>query len=205
MWSATGRGLSRGRCRGGQRMTAKEGRKTMVRSKLSGLMIGALVLVAVGTRGYAAETSVKAAAPITGEGRFYKIGDNQLLFMGYFQGNVEVEGQRGDLQGAGMVCPGLMEVDRTTRTQQGEGRCILATKGGEFLYARWACTGKPGEGCGGLFTITGGTGKFGKASGQSLFAMRSTVGEVVTTVPEKDVTATFTGQVLWEAMKYTAP
>ena len=152
-----------------------------------------------------AETSVNAAAPITGEGRFYKIGDNQLVFMGYFQGTVEVEGQRGDLQGAGMVCPGLIEVDRTDRTQQGEGRCILATKGGEFVYARWACTGKPGEGCGGLFTITGGTGKFGKASGLSLFWMRSTVGEVVTTVPEKDVTATFTGQVLWEAMKYTAP
>jgi hypothetical protein len=98
-------------------MTAKEGRKTMVRGKLSGLMICALVLVAVGARGYAAETTVKASAPIKGEGRFYKIGDNQLLFMGYFQGNVEVEGQRGDLHQAGFVCPGLMEVDRTTRTK----------------------------------------------------------------------------------------
>ena len=127
MWSAKGRGLSRGRWRGGQLMTAKEGRQTMWRRKLSGLMIGALVLVAVGARGYAAETTVKASAPIKGEGRFYKIGDNQLLFMGYFQGNVEVEGQRGDLHQAGLVCPGLMEVDRTARTQQGEGRCIIAT------------------------------------------------------------------------------
>jgi hypothetical protein len=177
----------------------------MVRGTLSGLMIGALVLVAVGGGGYAAETAVKAAAPIKGEGRFYKIGDNQLLFMGYFQGNVEVEGQRGDLHQAGMVCPGLMEVDRTDRTQEGEGRCIIATSGGDFLYARWACTGKAGEGCGGLFTITGGTGKFGKAAGQGLFAMRSTVAEAVTTVPEKDVTATFTGQALWEMLKYTTP
>jgi hypothetical protein len=205
MWSAKVRGLSRGRCRGGQLITAKEGRKTMWRGKLSGLMICALVLVAVGARGYAAETTVKASAPIKGEGRFYKIGDNQLVFMGYFQGNVEVEGQRGDLQGAGMVCPGLMEVDRTTRTQQGEGRCIIATSGGDSLYASWACSGKPGEGCGGLFTITGGTGKFSKASGLSLFWMRSTVAEAVTTVPEKDVTATFTGQALWEALKYTTP
>jgi hypothetical protein len=186
-------------------MTAKEGRKTMVRGKLSGLMICALVLVAVGARGYAAETTVKASAPIKGEGRFYKIGDNQLLFMGYFQGSVEVEGQRGDLHQAGFVCPGLMEVDRTARTQQGEGRCIIATSGGDSLYASWACTGKPGEGCGGLFTITGGTGKFSKASGLSLFWMRSTVAEAVTTVPEKDVTATFTGQVLWEVLKYTTP
>jgi hypothetical protein len=186
-------------------MTAKEGRKTMWRRKLSGLMICALVLVAVGGPGYAAETTVKASAPIKGEGRFYKIGDNQLLFSGYFQGNVEVEGQRGDLHEAGLVCPGVMEVDRNARTQQGEGRCIIATKGGDFLYARWACAGKSGEGCGGLFTITGGTRKFSNASGLSLFWMRSTVAEVVTTVPEKDVTATFTGQALWEVLKYTTP
>ena len=205
MWRAKVRGLGRGRWRGGQLMTAKEGRKTMVRGKLSGLMICALVLVAVGARGYAAETTVKASAPIKGEGRFYKTGDNQLVFMGYFQGNVEVEGGRGDLHQAGMVCPGLMEVDRTTRTQQGEGRCIIATSGGDSLYASWACTGKPGEGCGGLFAITGGTGKFSKASGLSVFWMRSTVAEAVTTVPEKDVTATFTGQALWEGLKYTTP
>ena len=91
MWSAKVRGLGRGQYRGGQLMTATEGRKTMVRRTLSGLMICALVLVAVGGRGYAAETTIKASAPIKGEGRFYKIGDNQLLFSGYFQGNVEAE------------------------------------------------------------------------------------------------------------------
>jgi hypothetical protein len=116
-----------------------------------------------------------------------------------------VEGQRGDLHQAGLVCPGLMEINRTPGTQQGEGRCIILTKGGDFLYARWTCTGKPGEGCAGPFTVTGGTGKFSKASGLSLFWMRSTVAEVVTTVPEKDVTATFTGQALWEVLKYTTP
>ena len=177
----------------------------MVRGKLSGLMICALVLVAVGARGYAAETTVKASAPIKGEGRFYKTGDNQLVFMGYFQGNVEVEGGRGDLHQAGFVCPGLMEVDRTDRTQQGEGRCIIATKGGEFLYARWTCTGKPKEGCAGLFTIIGGTGKFSKAAGESQFALRSNVMEVVTTVPGRDVTASFTGDAVWGALKYTTP
>ena len=130
MWIAKVRGLGRGGCRGGQLITAKERRKTMVRGMLSGLMIGALVLVAVGGRGYAAETIIKADAPIKGEGRFYKIGDNQLLFSGYFQGNVEAE--RGDLHEAGLVCPGLMEVNRTTGTQQGEGRCIIRDEGGRF-------------------------------------------------------------------------
>jgi hypothetical protein len=95
-----------------------------------------------------------------------------------------------------------MEVDRTAHAT-GEGRYIIATPGGENLYARWTCTGKPGEGCAGLFTVTGGTGKFSKASGQSQFVLHSTVGEVVRTVPERDVTGSFTGQVLWEALKYT--
>lgn len=175
----------------------------MVRGMLSGLMIGALVLVAVGGRGYAAETIIKADAPIKGEGRFYKIGDNQLLFSGYFQGNVEAE--RGDLHEAGLVCPGLMEVNRTTGTQQGEGRCIIRTKGGDFLSARWTCTGKAGEGCAGPFTVTGGTGKFSKAMGESRFAVLSNVMDVVTTVPEHDVTGSFTGNAAWTALKYTIP
>lgn len=177
----------------------------MWRDKVSWLIICALVLVAVGARGYAADTTVKASAPITGEGRFYKATDNHLLFAGYFQGTVGVEDQRGDLHEAGLVCPGLMEMNHTAGTQQGEGRCIIATKGGDFLYARWTCTGRPGEGCAGPFTVTGGTGKFSKAGGESPFAIRSNVMEVVTKVPERDVTGSFTGQALWGALKYATP
>ena len=113
--------------------------------------------------------------------------------------------QGGDLNGAGLVCPGLMEMNHTAGTQQGQGRCIIVTKGGEYLYASWTCTGKPKEGCAGAFTVTGGTGKFSKAMGESQFALRSNVMEVVTTVPERDVTGSFTGQALWGALKYTIP
>jgi len=148
--------------------------------------------------------TVKAAAPIKGEGRFYKTGDNQLLFSGYFQGIVEVE-QGGDLKQAGLVCPSLLDIDRTAGTQQGEGRCIFLTQGGDFLYARFTCTGKPKEGCAGTFTVTGGTGKFSKATGESQIVLRSDVLDVVTTVPERDVTGSFTGQALWGALKYTTP
>jgi hypothetical protein len=184
-------------------MTAKEGRKTMWRGKLSGLMICAVALVAVVGYGDAAETTVKAMSPIKGEGRFYKATDQHLVFSGYFQGNVDAE--RGDLNEAGLVCPTVMEINLTAGTQEGAGRCIIQTKGGDFLYARWTCTGKPGEGCAGPFTIIGGTGKFSKAMGESLFAFRSNVMEVITTVPERDVTGSFTGQAAWAALKYTMP
>jgi hypothetical protein len=73
-----------------------------LRGKLSGLMICALVLVVVGGRGYAADMTVKASSPIKGEGRFYKATDQLLLFSGYFQGNVEVESQRGEWGWAGV-------------------------------------------------------------------------------------------------------
>jgi hypothetical protein len=175
----------------------------MRRGTIGGLIISAVALVAVVGYGNAAETIIKATAAIKGEGRFYKATDEHLLFAGYFQGNVEAE--RGDLNEAGLVCPGLMEINRTAGTQQGEGRCIILTKGGEFLYARWTCTGTPGEGCAGPFTVTGGTGKFSKAMGESRFAIRSNVMDVVTTVPDRDVTGSFTGQAAWAELKYTIP
>ena len=175
----------------------------MWKGKLSGLIICALALVPVVAYGGTVET-VKAAAPIKGEGRFYKTGDNQLLFSGYFQGTVEVE-QGGDLKQAGLVCPSLLDINRTAGTQQGEGRCIILTQGGDYLYAHYTCSGKPKEGCAGPFTVTGGTGKFSQATGESQFAVRSDVLDVVTTVPVRDVTGTFTGQAMWGALKYTTP
>ena len=175
----------------------------MWNGKLRVLMICALAVVAVGGRGYAAETIVKAKAPIKGEGRFYKATDQHLVFVGYFQGKLTVE-PSGDLNGADLVCPGLIEVNRTTRTQEGAGRCII-TQGNDFLYARWTCTGQAMEGCAGPFTVIGGTGKFSQATGEGRFAVLSDVMEVVTTVPERDVTGAFTGQAAWTALKYTTP
>src|SRR5262245_36753087 len=154
----------------------------MWRGSWSGLLICALVLVAAGARGYAAEEIVKAAAPIKGEGRFYKTADDTMLFSGYFQGIVEVD-KGGILKQAGLVCPSLLDVNLTAGTQQGEGRCILLTQGGDFLYGRFTCTGKPKEGCAGTFTFTGGTGKFSKVTGESQMALRSDVLDVVKTVP----------------------
>jgi len=175
----------------------------MARGNVCRWIMGVLALGAVVGFGDAAETIIKATAPISGEGRFYRATDQHLLFAGYFQGKVTVE-QGGDLHGADLVCPSLMEVNRTAGTLQGEGRCII-TKGNDFLYARWTCTGKEGEGCGGPFTITGGTGKFSKTTGEGRFGIVSNVMEVITTVPERDVTGTFTGQAAWTTLKYMTP
>ena len=104
---------------------------------------------------------------------------------------------------ASLTCPGTIDVNTTTKTTEGEGRCLFLTQDGTHVYARWTCTGKPGEGCGGTFKVLGGTGRFTNASGQGDFMMTSTLTEVVVTIPQGGVTGNFTGKVVWPELKLT--
>jgi hypothetical protein len=99
-----------------------------------GLITCALALVAI-IAAHAGETSVKAWAAWQGQGRFYKATDNLALFSGYFEGIMEVENKQGELDAASMICPGMLEVNLTDGTQQGWGRCIIVTRGGDRVYA----------------------------------------------------------------------
>jgi hypothetical protein len=177
----------------------------VVRMKTTGLTICALTLAAAIMPAYAGETSVKAWAAWQGQGRFYKATENLALFSGYFEGIMEVENKQGELNAASMICPGMLEVNLTDGTQQGWGRCIMVTGDGDHVYAGWSCTGKHLDGCGGPFNVRGGTGKFSSVSGDSTFVVRSAVAEYVVSIPEGGVTANFTGQAAWSALKYTTP
>ena len=180
----------------------------MTRNTGIGLMICALVFVALAGPGYAAEATVQANAEIKGEGRFYRATENLILFSGFFQGAINVTNQKGDLMvnAASLTCPGTMNVDTTAKTTEGEGRCLFLTQDGTHVYARWTCTGKAGAGCGGTFKVLGGTGRFNNASGQGDFTMTSTLTEMTVTIPPEGpggVTANFTGKVVWPELKLT--
>jgi hypothetical protein len=177
----------------------------MKRRMVSGLMMCVLCLLALVGSGYTADTTVKAWAAWQGQGRFYKATENLALFSGYFEGVMEAEDKQGALNAASMICPATLEVHLTDGTQQGEGRCIMVTSGGDRIYANWTCTGKHLEGCAGPFTLKGGTGKFSNVSGQSTFAVKSTVAEYVVSIPEAGVTGNFAGQAVWSALRYTTP
>jgi hypothetical protein len=177
----------------------------MTRNRGIGLMICALVFVALAGLGHAAEAILGANAAIQGEGRFYRATENMILFSGFFQGAINVTNQKGDLvvNAASLTCPGNINVDTATKTLEGEGRCLFLTQDGTHVYARWTCTGKPGEGCGGTFTVLGGTGRFNNASGKGDFMLTSTLTEVVVTIPQGGITGNFTGRVVWEELKLT--
>jgi hypothetical protein len=168
-------------------------------------MISALVFVALAGVGYAAEATIRANAAIQGEGRFYRATEDMILFSGFFQGAINVTNQQGDLtvNAASLTCPGNLEVNTSTKTTEGEGRCLFVTQDGTHVYGRWTCTGKPGAGCGGTFKVVGGTGRFNGASGQGEFMMASTLNEVVVTVPQGGITGNFTGKIEWPELKVT--
>jgi hypothetical protein len=178
----------------------------MTRNRGIWLLIYALIFVAFVGPGHTAEAILGANAAIQGEGRFYRATENMILFSGFFQGAINVTNQKGDLvvNAASMTCPGNLNVNRTAKTLDGEGRCIFLTQDGTQVYARWTCTGKPGEGCAGTFNVLGGTGRFNNVSGQGDFMLTSTLTEVVVTIPQDGVTGVtgnFTGRVVWQELK----
>jgi hypothetical protein len=177
----------------------------MTRNSGISLMACALIFVALAGLGHAADATIQANAEIKGEGRFYRATEDMILFSGFFQGAINVSNQKGDLMvnAASLTCPGTLEVNTTTKTTEGEGRCLFVTQDGTHVYGRWTCTGKPGAGCGGTFKVVGGTGKFSNASGQGDFMMTSTLTEVVVTIPQGGVTGNFTGKVEWPELKLT--
>jgi hypothetical protein len=183
----------------------------MTRKSGIGFMICALVLVALVGPGQAEEATIRANAAIKGEGRFYRATADTLVFVGYYQGAINVSDQKGDLKvnAASLTCPGILEVNTATKTTEGAGRCLFLTQDGNHVYGGWTCTGKPGAGCGGTFKVLGGTGRFSNASGQGDFMMTSTLAEVVVTIPkegqavEPGVTGDFTGKVEWPELKVT--
>lgn len=177
----------------------------MTRNRGIGLMICALVFVALVGPGHAADSTIQANAAIQGEGRLYKATEDLLLFSGYFQGPINVTDQKGDLliNAASLTCPGTLEVNTKTKTQQGEGRCLFLTQDGTHIYGRWTCTGKPGEGCAGTFTVVGGTGKFSTTSGQGDFTITSTLPDLEAKATAESVAGKFTGKVVWPSLKVT--
>jgi hypothetical protein len=66
----------------------------MTRNSGIGFMICALVFAALAGPGHAAEATIRANAAIKGEGRFYRATADMLVFVGYYQGAINVTNQQ---------------------------------------------------------------------------------------------------------------
>ena len=103
-----------------------------------------------------------------------------------------------------LVCPGAFEADYATNTNRGEGRCIITTRSGERLFARWACVGEPDKGCAGRFAFTGGTGTYQGVTGDGELALRLTI-EKMTRLEQLESDYDVKGLASWPALRYRTP
>jgi len=153
----------------------------------------------------AEEGVVSALASWQGQGRLFRTGDQQALFVGAFVGIFFVENNKGVLHAAHILCPGALDIDLGTGGQTGEGRCVITTRGGDRVFARWTCTGVHLEGCGGRFTLTGGTGRFQGITGESEFVVKSGIHELAVGPASDHVQEEAAGLAVWPALRYRIP
>jgi len=171
-----------------------------------GVVALALGLVSGPVDGLAAEEdTVRAVAAWTGQGWFFPVGPEEALFMGLLRGIFFVENSKGALDAARLVCPVSLQMHRVSGAQTGEGRCVLTNRDQHQIFARWACTGTYGAGCGGRFTLTGGTGSFQGITGEGEFTVRSALHDLSVQAGHEGVRESGAGLLVWPALRYRIP
>jgi hypothetical protein len=169
------------------------------------LVLAVLVLAISGMTVAAEEGTVKATAAWQGRGRFFLVQEKLALFVGAFEGIMFVETQKGDLDAAKLMCPGMLEINLDNSAQSGEGRCLITGRSGDRVYATWRCAGEHSDGCMGTFTLHGGTGKFQGITGNSNFQIRSDMLTYVADLSKESVEGSASGVAVWPALTYKIP
>jgi hypothetical protein len=137
------------------------------------LMLVAGATLTAAPRARAEDATARLVSAVRGEGVFFEVGERQALVMGALQGAVYVESGADALDGARLVCPSSFTIDPLAQSFNAEGYCTFARGEDHKLYGRWTCAGVLTKGCRGRFTVTGGTGRFAGASGDSEISLRT--------------------------------
>ena len=151
----------------------------------------------------AGEETLNIMAPWEAEGEIFKIGPNQLQFVGKFDGIMYVEKKEGDFETAIMVCPAVQDIDVKTSKTHARGHChIIAPRGN--VFAKFECKGKIGS-CDGKFELTGGTDELEGISGSVKMQMRAALGSLSLSATTGTVIREAAGLVVWPSLKVNVP
>jgi hypothetical protein len=165
-------------------------------------LIFGLLLAASATGAAAEEQKISAFSAWQGRGQAFETGVDHITFVGSFFGMIYVETEKGPLDAGYMVCPVTYELDMKTGNQKAVGRCTIATRDDDRVYADMTCAGVSGIGCKGKFTLTGGTGKFEGVVGGGDVTIRSSLHEFAS-MPGNTVQETAAGIIYWRDFKFT--
>ncbi|MEQ1770144.1 MAG: hypothetical protein ABL879_09915 [Devosia sp.] len=114
---------------------------------------------------HAAEIRGEATFAWAGTGTTYTLGDGHPYFVGAFSGINIFKADAGVLSNSAIECPGYNDVGVGAA-----GYCTVTASDGDKLFLKWSCEAvapAPGDlvACDGKTIVTGGTGKFEKATG----------------------------------------
>ena len=115
-----------------------------------------------------------------------------------------IETSKGALNEGLVRCQVVQELGMNTGTTSAQGHCMITASGGDTVYARFNCKGKPG-GCMGTFELTGGTGKFEGATGSSVLKVRSPLRALSANVASGSVLRVASGLAELPELTYELP
>ena len=150
----------------------------------------------------AEETTVQAFATWQSEGRLFRVGEDNALFVGGLQGIMFVENGKGELNTAKIVCPAMMEIRFEDAHMTGEGRCIITGVQGNRVFGKWSCSGIALIGCKGVFELTAGTGKFQGVTGSGPIVFRTAIAQFARKSSEDNAKSIGLGLTAWPRLTY---
>lgn len=141
-----------------------------------------------------------AFAVVTANGTIVRSAEKQLMAIATLGGPFFVETDEGPQQGGRVSCAISARIDQGTRKTSASGACTFTAHDGATAWGDWDCAGYELVGCRGAFKLTGGTGRFVGASGESAFVWRPTTHELKKQL-DGTVLDNVTGIVLWRDFK----
>ena len=120
-----------------------------------------------------AETSViSAVISWQGQGQIFPVGVGAHQFLGAIEGIMYVDSAEGAMNEAFVRCPIVQDIDSANGSTSASANCVIAVSPEDTVFAELTCEGVAGI-CNGLFSITGGTGRFEGVSGSGRMTVRS--------------------------------
>ena len=168
---------------------------------LSRALAGALVLLSAVPAVAQDETQTfNAFAVVLANGSVVRAAEKQLVVAGNLSGPMFIETDEGPQQAGRVGCALSSKIDQESRKTSASGACTFTAYDGATAWGEWECAGYELVGCRGTFKLTGGTGRFEGASGESTLIWRPTAYELKKQLDGMALDNA-TGIVLWREFK----
>ncbi len=134
------------------------------------------ILILCGWTGtaHAESNTISAVIPWQGQGQIFPVDIGKLRFLGALEGIMYVESAEGDMNEAFVRCPIVQDIDTTDQSTSATGNCEIIVSPEDTVFAEITCEGIAGL-CSGVFSLTGGTGRFAGVSGSGQMTVRSPI------------------------------